>query len=138
MIIKFKNLHLINFLSFQDAEINLENQSYTLVSGVNNNLEDSAKSNGSGKSSLWDAIAWSLTGETIRGTKDIINKFSSGGARVEITFDVDANHYKIIRTKEDKELGTNLKIYINGEDKSGKGIRDTENNIRSRVTSKIF
>ncbi len=126
MIIKFKNLHLINFLSFQDAEINLENQSYTLVSGVNNNLEDSAKSNGSGKSSLWDAIAWSLTGETIRGTKDIINKFSSGGARVEITFDVDANHYKIIRTKEDKELGTNLKIYINGEDKSGKGIRDTE------------
>ncbi len=126
MIIKFKNIHMINFLSFQDAFINLENCNYILISGRNDNFEDSAISNGAGKSTTFDALSWCLTGETIRGTKDIVNKFSNGGAKVELNFEIDNINYKIIRTKEDKELGTNLKLYIDNEDKSGKGIRDTE------------
>ena len=44
--------------------------------------------------------------------------------RPQIEFDIDNNNYKIIRSKDHKVFKTNLKIYINGEDKSGKGIRD--------------
>lgn len=126
MNIYFKTLHLHNFLSFGDTELKLNQNGYNIVRGVNNVLDDMATSNGSGKSSIWEAISWVLTGETIRGTKDVVNINSEGGTFVKLTFNVDNNEYKILRNKDHKELKTNLKIYINDEDKSGKGIRDTE------------
>ena len=126
MVIKFNNIKLKNFMSFGKAEISLTNCGYTLVSGINQSFEDMAKSNGSGKSSIWEALSWVLTGETIRGTKDVVNKFAEGGTRVDIDFEIDKTKYNLVRTKEDEDLGTNLKIYVNGQDKSGKGIRDSE------------
>ena len=126
MVIKFNNIKLKNFMSFGKAEISLTNCGYTLVSGINQSFEDMAKSNGSGKSSIWEAVSWVLTGETIRGTKDVVNKFAEGGTRVDIEFEIDKTKYNLVRTKEDEDLGTNLKIYVNGQDKSGKGIRDSE------------
>ena len=73
MNIYFKRVHLVNFLSFGDSEIVLNDNGYTLVKGENNNIDDLATSNGSGKSSIWEAIAWALTGDTIRGTKNVVN-----------------------------------------------------------------
>lgn len=126
MNICFKKVTLHNFLSFGDAEVNLDDSSYTLVSGINNCKSDLAKSNGSGKSSLWESIIWVLTGDTIRGTKDVVNRYGKDGTFVELIFNIDKNNYRIIRYKDYSNIGTNLKIYFNGEDKSGKGIRDTE------------
>ena len=126
MLLKFKSLVLHNFLSFGDAEVNLDNQGYVLVSGINNCKADLAKSNGSGKSSIWEGVVWALTGETIRGTKDVVNKFGTDGTYAEILFDVDSDVYKVVRYRDYSNIGTNLKVYINGVDKSGKGIRDTE------------
>lgn len=127
MIIKFKHIIIENFLSFGYAELDLNDLGYTLINGINNNPNDNAISNGSGKSTLWDALCWSLTGETIRGiNKNLVNIYTTGGMRVELTFDIDNNSYRIVRTKDHKEYGTTIKIYINGEDKSGKGVRDTE------------
>ena len=126
MNIYFRRVHLVNFLSFGDSEIVLNDNGYTLVKGENNNIDDLATSNGSGKSSIWEAIAWSLTGDTIRGTKNVVNMHTNEGTYVELEFDIDNNNYKIVRSKEHKVFKTNLKIYINGEDKSGKGIRDSE------------
>lgn len=126
MIIKFKTLRLYNFLSFGDTEVNLDDSGYTLVSGINNCKADLAKSNGSGKSSLWEGIVWCLTGTTIRGTKNIVNKYGTDGTFVELTFDIDKDQYKLIRYKDYSNIGTNLKIFINNVDKSGKGIRDSE------------
>ncbi len=125
MKLNLKNIKIHNFLSLGDAEINLSNMGYTLISGINNNPKDNAKSNGSGKSSIAEAIIWALTGETFRGVKNIVNMFSEGGAYVELNFDVDEVNYKIIRYKEYEKFGNNLKFYVNGEDKSGKGIKDT-------------
>ena len=126
MNIKFLNLKLNNFLAFGEANIDLNDLGYVLVSGVNNNVDDMAKSNGSGKSSIWEGIVWCLTGDTIRGTKQVVNRFTTGGTSVELTFKIDEDTYKIIRYKDHKEFGTNLKVFINNIDKSGKGIRDTE------------
>ena len=78
-------------------------------------------------SSAFSAICYALCGETIQGVKsNLVNIFHEGGLRVELDFDVDNNSYKIIRTKEHKDFGTTIKFYVNGEDKSGKGVRDTE------------
>ena len=126
MIINFNSIKLHNFLSFGDAEITLKDAGFVLVSGVNNNSSDLARSNGSGKSAIWEGISWALTGETIRGCKQVVNKYTEDGCYVEITFSVDNNEYKVIRYKDYSNIGTNLKIFVNNEDKSGKGIRDTE------------
>lgn len=126
MFLKFKKIRLVNFLSFGDATIDLNNTGYVLVKGINKNPVDNADSNGSGKSSIWEALSWCLTGETIRGSKDIININSNDGAYVELVFNVDNDEYRILRSKEHSVYKTNLKIWINNIDKSGKGIRDGE------------
>lgn len=126
MHIKFLDIIIDNFMSIGHGEVKLDNQGYVLVSGVNNNKDDLAKSNGSGKSALFESVIWCLTGETMRGTRQIVNSFADDGAAVQLTFKIDSDTIKICRYKETKEFGTNLKIYINNQDKSGKGIRDTE------------
>ena len=131
MKIKFQNVKIENFLSIGNAEVDLEDRGYCLITGVNNNPSDMAKSNGSGKSSIIEAICWALTGETIRGVKDVVNMFTTGGTSVELNFKVDSTQYKIIRYKEHKTYKTDLKIHINGEDKSGKGIRDSQKLLES-------
>lgn len=122
MNLKFKNIKLHNFMSYQDAEVPLDRHGYVLVSGVNNNPIDNAKSNGTGKSSLFSAISWALTGLTVSGSKEVANIYLEGTTSVELDFTVDETEYKIIRLKNP----SNLKLFVNGEDKSGKGIRDTE------------
>ena len=127
MIISFKKVIAHNFLSLGDVELKLDNQGYTLISGVNNNPVDNASSNGSGKSAMFSAISYALTGETLNGlTRNLVNIHTNDGMYVALEFDVDNDHFKIIRSKDHKEYGTNLKITINNEDKSGKGIRDSE------------
>ena len=126
MIIKFKNIKLKNFVSFKDEEIDLDKyQGFINIFGANNS-DDSAKSNGSGKSSLFNSICWCLTGQTIQGSKKVENIFCSGETKVELNFVLDNKDYTIIRSKNP----SNLKILSDGVDISGKGIRDTEKIIR--------
>ena len=116
MHIKFKSLHLKNFMSFDEALIELNNKGYTLVSGINRNPNDNSDSNGSGKSSIWEAISWVLTGSTIRGNKDVANIRINKGCSVTLDFDVNGDSYKITRTKDFEKVGSSLTILINGED----------------------
>lgn len=126
MIIKFKNIKLKNFVSFKNEEIDLDKyQGFINIFGANNS-DDSAKSNGSGKSSLFNSICWCLTGQTIQGSKKVENIFCSGETKVELNFVLDNKDYTIIRSKNP----SNLKILSDGIDISGKGIRDTEKIIK--------
>ena len=126
MNINFKNIRIQNFLSLGNIELQLDNKGFVLIKGVNNCPTDNATSNGVGKSSIFEALIWAICGSTSRGTKEVVNKYNPGGTKVELDFTIDKDSYKILRTKEDKEFGTNLFLYVNNENKSGKGIRDTE------------
>lgn len=126
MKVKFHKVIIDNFLSFGHAEVVLENCGYTLVEGINHNPKDGAKSNGSGKSSIFNAICYALTGETINGLSNNLNNIiTKGDMGVELEFSVDDDFYDIKRTRDIKGHA-NLKILINGEDKSGKGVRESE------------
>lgn len=126
----FKYLKLQNFMSFTNAEISLDNNGFVLISGVNKDVNDNASSNGSGKTSLCSAICWALTNETIAGISTGVKKLNSvNDTIVELDFKCDNNDYKIIRSRGDNKA--NLKVYINGEDKSGKGLKESEEILKS-------
>ena len=130
MIIQFNNIRLNNFMSFEDETVQLDNLGYTLVSGKNEAVGDSALSNGSGKSSIWEGIVWALTGETIRGNKNVVNIFGNDGAVVCLDFNVDdklrmknkgvketdvADYFKEISkmSKETSDLWKQIDAYVN-------------------------
>jgi len=126
MHIDFRRLVLHNFISFGHSELTFGDDGFIKVSGVNENVEDLATSNGSGKSSIWEGIVWALTGDTIRGTKQVSNIYGDDGTYVELDFNIDSVNYVLTRSKDHKVYKTGLKIVVDGKDCSGKGIRDSE------------
>ena len=113
-------------MSFGDATLDFNDDGFIQVSGRNENPADMATSNGSGKSSLWEGVIWCLTGDTIRGTKQVSNLFGEDGTYVQLDFVIDNKSYSILRSKDHKVYKTSLQIYVDGKDCSGKGIRDSE------------
>lgn len=126
MNIKFSSVELYNFMSFESASVELSENGFVRVCGENSNVNDNATSNGSGKSAIWEAINWCLTGETLRGSKDVVRHDSEDGCFVLLKFQANGDDYEILRSKNHSTYKTNLFIKKNGEDASGKGIRDTE------------
>lgn len=125
MKLKFKKVKLVNFNSYAEAEVYLNDKGFCSVTGKNNYIKDGALSNGCGKSTIWTAICYALTGETINGlTSNLKNVLiDTNECLVELEFLADKDEYKITRYHKPK---SDLKIIKNGEDISGKGIRESE------------
>lgn len=128
MNINFTKITLHNFGSYSHAEIDLSNKGFCLVSGRNNYKKDNALSNGSGKSFLWSGICFALTGETISGLSKNLKNLGNDepDAYVTLEFSVDSDEYKVTRIIGPK---TDMKVYKNDEDVSGKGIRESEKRL---------
>ena len=126
MKIHFHKIVLHNFMSFGHSELLIHDDGFIRVTGENLSPVDNAVSNGSGKSSLWESVLWALTGDTLRGTKQVSNMYGEDGTYVSIEFSVDNKYYSVLRSKDHKEYKTALQISIDGQDCSGKGIRDSE------------
>lgn len=136
MTLVIDTIHIENFMSFKSADLLLNDRGFVTVVGRNDSVCDNSVSNGSGKSSLWEALLWCLTGDTVRGTKDVVNNKSDEGALVELDFVLNNKQYRVIRSKEHSIYKTNLKIFVDEKDVSGKGIRDSEK-ILSNLLSDI-
>lgn len=124
-MIEFKKISLKNFMSIGEAEVNLDTDGFTLVSGVNNRVEDSTQSNGSGKSTLSEGVIWALTGETIRGHKEVLNKYSEGDCEVAVSFNFKG-HPWVIKRGIFRPKEKFLEIYKDGELVPSKGYRDSQ------------
>ena len=118
MRLYFKKLIIENFLSFGHSELDLAQQGYVTVHGKNNNIDDFAQSNGSGKSSIFDALMWCLTGDTVRGNiKNICNILVNDGCYVKLILDVDEDklHVKLSMKKANNILKKrNRRIFEKG------------------------
>lgn len=98
---RFTTLEIENFLAITAANLRLDDRGLCLIQGEN--LDDtSATSNGSGKSSLADALCWVLYGETARGvTGDaVINDKAGKGTMVQIDVDDEGEVYRIARHRK--------------------------------------
>lgn len=126
MYIQFQHLTAHNFLSLGDVQVGLDDNNLVLIKGINANPLDQASSNGSGKTSLFNAICWALTGETISGnSSDIVNLYGQDGCFVTLTLTVNQDHFIVTRSRDYLKSGSDLKISKNGKDISGKGIRES-------------
>lgn len=117
-MLKFTKVELHNFLSYQDAELNLDNQGVTLIEGVNNS-NDAYTSSGSGKSSLLSAITYALYGKTVSGltSNAVINKEAGTDCYVKLYFTLDDNKYYIARYRKGKNGNANkVRLYLNDKE----------------------
>lgn len=124
----FKKVILHNFGSYEHAELDLQERGFCLVTGQNNYKKDNALSNGSGKSFLWNALSFALTGETLQGIKSNLKNISTeeNSCYVELTFSYGRDEYCLTRYVAPK---SDLKILKNGENVSGKGIRESDKKL---------
>ena len=82
------SLSISGFLSYQQpAEIDFTSFDLACISGQN----------GSGKSSILDAMTWALFGRARKHDESVIN-IQSETAQVSLTFEYEGNLYRVIRT----------------------------------------
>ena len=90
-MIHFRYLRWKNILSTGDSftEIKLDKAKSTLIVGEN----------GAGKSTILDALSYSLYGKPFRkiNKNQMINSINGKGAEVQVEFSIGKHEYKIIR-----------------------------------------
>ena len=127
--IDFEKVIIHNFGSYGHTELDLKSKGFCLVSGKNNFKKDNALSNGSGKSFIWSAICYTITGETLNGLHTNlknINIEDDNKCYVKLLFKVNADEYEITRYAAPK---SDLQIIKNGADVSGKTYRESEKKL---------
>lgn len=128
MNIIFKSVDIEHFRSIEKAFVPLSNQGIVIVRGINE-YEDKATSNGSGKSSIFEAIVFALFEETSGGEKTVSNRITGQGYSIKLDFDVDNNHYTILRQCSGSK--SNVTLYKNDVDISARNKTDTNKLIES-------
>lgn len=128
MDIRFKELDIENFRSIDKAHIVLENQGTVIVKGINE-YEDNATSNGSGKSSIFEAIVFALFEETSSGEKDVANRIINNGFCVNLKLEINGIEYTIVRESK-KGNKSMVVLYKNDVDISARNKTDTNKLIQ--------
>lgn len=109
---KITTLHIENFLTLPQAQINLDGRGLNVLQGKNDG-DSSASSNGAGKSSIVDALCWALFGVTARGVKGdaVINLAAKKNCRVRVHIVHGDVEYIVIRHRKDSEHKNALLLY---------------------------
>lgn len=128
MNIKFKSIDIAGFRSIDKAQLIFENQGTIVVKGINE-YEKKATSNGSGKSSIFEALIYAIFEETSSGEKDVENRILCNGFKLDLKFSIDNIEYRIVR--EGKKNKSTVLFYKNDEDISARNKTDTNKLILS-------
>ena len=129
--------HITNFFSFAECSINFNEPSLILVKGE---VDNNDQSNGAGKTSLFEAVYWCLTGKTVRGskTKNVV-RFGQKTCRVavEITLD-DGKVLKVDRVWS--ASSKKVLLEVNGEKQSFHDAKQGTDEILKHigVTKELF
>jgi DNA repair exonuclease SbcCD ATPase subunit len=114
--INFKKIAIKNFLSVGEEVVSVSfKRGLNIITGKN--LDKVDRQNGVGKSTIADAIYFSVFGDTLRELKKdlIINNLTGGRSHVELDFEVitpsSREDYKIVRT-----LSPNKVYFFKGEE----------------------
>lgn len=137
-MIQLKNITLRNFLSVGSVTqaIDLHNQELTLILGENLDLGGDGARNGTGKTTLIQAISYALYGTALNNIKqnNLINRTNGKGMLVTLDFVVNGVEYRIERGR--KPHG--LKFFINGHNNEEDNEAQGENKETQGVIDKII
>ena len=117
-MIHFKNLTVRNFMSVGNATqgINFDRRDLTLVLGENLDLGGDGSRNGTGKTTIINALSYALYGQALSNIRkdNLVNKTNGKGMLVSLDFAVGSAEYRIERGRKPNVL----KFYVNNEEKS--------------------
>ena len=134
---KIKTLSVKNFMSVGNATqgIDFDRKDLTLVLGENLDLggDDSGARNGTGKTTIINALSYSLFGQALTNIKkdNLINKTNNKSMLVTIDFECEGQSYRIERGRKPNVL----KFYVNDteleskDDNSQGDSRETQQEI---------
>lgn len=132
-MIRIKSLAVKNFMSVGNATqgIDFDRQDLTLVLGENLDLggDDSGARNGTGKTTIINALSYALFGQALTNIKkdNLINKTNGKAMLITIDFDCEGQSYRIERGRKPNVL----KFYVNDEEQES---RDDNSQGDSRET----
>lgn len=139
MGIIIKNITTKNFLSVGNLTqaVNFNKEHLTLVLGSNLDLggDDAGSKNGTGKTTIANALSYALYGQALTNIKkeNLINKINGKGMLVTVEFDINNISYKIERGRKPNVL----KLYINGNERKEEKVDDDAQGD-SRETQKFI
>ena len=130
-MLKIRNMSAKNFMSVgaQTQAVNFDNINLTLVIGHNLDLGGDGSRNGTGKTTIINALSYALYGDSLTNIRrdNLINKTNGKGMIVTVDFEIDGTEYRIERGRRPNTL----KLFVNGTEAG-----DQEQQGDSRETQK--
>lgn len=137
-MIQIKNLTVRNFMSVGNATqaINFDRKDLTLVLGENLDLGGDGSRNGTGKTTIINALSYALFGQALSNIRkdNLVNKTNGKGMLVSLDFSVSGKEYRIERGRKANVLN----FYVNQEqllvqDDSQGDSRETQDKIEQVI-----
>ena len=137
-MIQIKDLTVKNFMSVGNATqaINFDRRDLTLVLGENLDLGGDGSRNGTGKTTIINALSYALYGQALTNIRrdNLINKANGKNMLVSLDFNINGKDYRIERGRKPNVL----KFFVNNEeqaadDNSQGDSRETQDAIESAI-----
>ena len=130
-MLNIKNISVKNFMSVgNNAQgVRFDDKNLTLVLGNNLDLGGDGSRNGTGKTTIINALSYALYGEALTNIRrdNLINKTNGKGMIVSCDFELSGNEYRIERGRRPNVL----RLFVNGTEQD-----DQEQQGDSRETQK--
>ena len=131
-MIKIKELTVKNFMSVgnQTQAVNFAQQNLTLVLGENLDQggDDSGSRNGTGKTTIVNALSYALFGNALTNIKkdNLINKINNKNMLVTLAFEKDGMDYRIERGRKPNVL----QFFVNDQEQETTETDDAQGDVR--------
>jgi DNA repair exonuclease SbcCD ATPase subunit len=132
MTIKIKTLTVKNFMSVgnQTQAVDFGKENLTLVLGENLDQggDDSGSRNGTGKTTIVNALSFALFGNALTNIKkdNLINKINNKNMLVTLSFEKDGTDYRIERGRKP----TLMRFYVNDQEQEAEETDDAQGDMR--------
>lgn len=133
-MLKFKKVTMRNFMSYEQAEVTLDNRGLILIEGINETNE-TFKNNGAGKTTIAEAITYAIYGTTLRGGRadSVVNRKVGKNTAVILEMEQDDVPFRIERYRKDSQFKNLVKLYKGEEDLTTQSNKETEKVINQLV-----
>lgn len=131
-----QKIKLKNFFSHSDSCVDFVDFDSCLLIGSTEGDYD--KSNGSGKSAIFESVLWALFGKSRSAVSNDVIKWGEVDCSVEFIFLIGAKEYKVVRKRNRKSSLSDIEFYFKDQDGdwvdlSGSTNTETNKNIESEI-----